>query len=344
MMTAGAQQPRRDRVFGSIGRFLLPLVLAMSVTVLFSMVWQSVGDDAEFAASERDGVRYIRALVPLEIALANAGSAVVDGEAAPTEALTGPMDVVAAVDRELGEQLGSQDRWSGLRAEIQNLPTTGKSAETIAAYGTANDLLLALIERVRNSSQLILDPEADIYYLQDGAAQELPESITAAARYTDLLVSTTGKTAATLEINAAAADLRNNAQDLSDNVRLAVEGSGSENLGSALLTKLDRFNQAVDGALALLKNGRVDTTQVAQARSETRVAAADLAEAILAQIDIALEERISSLDQTRLLAAGAYAVAVLLALVPAILGLVSRRPRRSVPVVQIEREYAGVSR
>lgn len=319
-------------------------MLTMSVTVLFAMVWRSVGEDSSFAAAERDGVRYIRALVPLEIALADAGSTVVGGEPVAAGTLAGPMEAVAAVDRELGAALGSQDRWNGLRAEIQKLPTTGTDEKTMAAYGTANDLLLALIEKVRNSSQLIRDPEADVYYLQDGAAQELPESIIAAARYTDLLVSTGGRADALIDINAAASDLRSNAQDLSDDVRLAVEGSGGENLGGALLTKMDRFNQSVDGALALLGAERVDTAQVVKARAETRAAAADLAEAILAQVDIALEDRLSSLATTRMLASAAYAVAVLLALVPAILGLVDRRRRQPVPAVRIEREYAGVSR
>ena len=60
-------------------RTLLPLAAVVAAAVLFAMAWQSVGEQSDFAASERDGIRYIQALGPLEIALTNAESAAVSG-------------------------------------------------------------------------------------------------------------------------------------------------------------------------------------------------------------------------------------------------------------------------
>src|SRR4051812_8016211 len=125
MMTAGTRQRRRRRPFGAVARMLLPLVLALSVAVLFSLVWQSAGEQSDFAALERDGVKYIQALGPLEIALTNAESAAVNGAAAPREQLARAVDAVALADNDLRDRLGTQDRWAGLRTKIESLPAGG---------------------------------------------------------------------------------------------------------------------------------------------------------------------------------------------------------------------------
>jgi hypothetical protein len=340
MMTVRTHQHQRGRPIGAATRLLLPIVLAMSVTALFAMVWQSVAEQSDFATLERDGVRYIQALGPLEIALTNAGSAAVGNGTAPAGELSRAVDAVALVDRELGERLSTQDRWAGLRAKIESLPPDG-GTETIGAYDTVNNLLLALMDKVRNSSKLVRDPTADLYYLGDGAAQELPESIVAAAQYNNLLLTLPGlssadRAAALIDINTAASALAGNARDLSDDVRLAVEGTGSQSLGSALLSRLDRFNRAVDNLLPLVESvssGRtsVDPEQVGRGRDELQAAAADLSAALLNQIDIGLSDRISSLDQRRLLALAIFIVSGLLAFAPAGLLLAARIRRRRTP-------------
>lgn len=320
-------------------RMLLLLVLVSSVTVLFAMVWQSLEDQSTVASLERDGVKYIQALGPLQIALTNAESAAVNGGPVPREQLAGAVDAVVVVDDELRGQLGTQDRWAGLRTKIETLPTAGSDPEIIAAYGGANDLLLALVDKVRNTSKLIRDPEADIYYLEDGAAQELPEGIVAATRYTDLLVSIAGlpaadRTQSLVDISSAGSDLAGNARDLSDDVRLAVEGTGSRTLGGALLTKLDRFNRSIDNLVPLMApvvsgKGDVDAEQVVRARDEMQVAAAELSTALLTQIDIELSNRLSSLSQRRFLAIGTLVLPALIALVPIGLALAARQRRRT---------------
>ena len=341
-MVTGARQRRRRWPFGTTARKLYALVLVVPVTVLFAMVWQSVGEQRDFAELERDGVRYIQALVPLEIALTNAQSAAVGGNPTSGDPLDRAVGAVTAVDTELGARLRTQDRWAGLRTKIESLPTSGSGEAIIAAYGGANDLLLALIDKVRNNSKLIRDPDADSYYLGDGSAQELPEGIIAAARYTDLLVSAArlseaDQAKALVDINAARSDLVSNARDLSDDVRLAVEGTGSRSLGSTLLNKLDRFNRSIDALVPLMNpvlagnGGTVNVAQVVRARAEMQAAAADLSAALLVQIDIALRDRLDSLDQRRLLAAGTLVLSVLLALVPFGLGLTGRRNRPPSP-------------
>src|SRR3954453_16364268 len=142
MMTAGARQRLRGRrPFGVGPRMLFPVALTVSATVLFAMVWQSAGDQSAFATLERDGVRYIQALEPLEIALTNAESVAVKGGSAPPEPRARAVGAGAAVDKELGGQLRTQDRWSELRTKIESLPANGTATSVIAAYGGVNDLL-----------------------------------------------------------------------------------------------------------------------------------------------------------------------------------------------------------
>lgn len=364
-MTSGSRQRQRGRPFGAAGRALLPIVLALSVTTLFAVVWQSAGEESDFAQLERDGVKYIQTLGPLSIALTDAESAAVGGTAGKPEELARAVDTVARADNELRDRLGTQDRWAGLRTKIEALPTSGAAATVIAEYGTVHDLLLALMDKVRNNSKLIRDPAADLYYLEDGAAQELPEGIAAAAHYTNLLVSVAAATpaeraAALVDITSAGSDVAGNAQDLSDDVRLAVEGSGSGNLGGALLSKLDRFNRAIDNLAPLMTpvtsgKGRIDAEQVIKARDETQASAADLSSALLTQIDLGLQDRLSSLTQRRWLAVAAYALALLLAFTPLGLTVFGRRrerapiapppaPRPTMDLDHTWRERAGAAR
>lgn len=334
-MTAGARQRRLGQPLGARARMLFPLALMVSVSVLFALVWQSVGDQSDYARSERDGVRYIQALGPLEIALTNAESAAVKGAPAPREPLTRAIEAVALVDKELRDQLRTQDRWAELRTKIESLPASGSSTAISTAYGGANDLLLALMDKVRNTSKLIRDPDADTYYLEDGAAQELPEGIVAGARYTDLLASVAGKSPAeqakaVIDISSAKSDLASNAKDLSDDVRLAVEESDGGSLGTTLLSKLDRFNRSVDNLVPLMAplqagNGRIDAAKVTAGRDEMQAAAADLSASLLTQIDAALRDRLSSLSHRRLLAVGILVVSVLLVFAPMGLAVAAQR-------------------
>lgn len=316
-------------------RPLFPLALMVSVAVLFTLVWQSAGEQSDFASLERDGVRYIQALVPLEIELTNAEASAVKGSAVSQEPLAQAVAAVAVQDKELGERLRTEDRWTELRTKIDSLPTTGSATDLVTSYGGVNDLLLALMDKVRNNSKLIRDPEAGTYYLEDGAAQELPEGVVAAAEYTNLLLSVADRpesdqAAATTDIISAHSDLASNAKDLSDDVRLAVEEDGGGALGAALLFKLDRFNRSIDGSTKLMAplntgKGRIDTLKVASARDETQAAAADLSVALLAQIDGALADRIETLGQRRMLALVTLAVPILLGLVPVGMRWLARR-------------------
>jgi hypothetical protein len=318
-------------------RCLLALALLVPAGVLFTQLWSSVGDRLEFARLERRGLEYLNSLGQLTIALTDAQSAAVAGKPFPRDAITRAVEAVGGVDARIGDELRTHERWSGLRAKVEALASLGigDPGTAFTTYGEATDLLLALYEEVRDNSQLIREQEADAYYLQDGAAQELPEAVVAAGRFADLAIIANGRPKA--DAASTAANLLNArdavtspADDLAGDLQDAVDGTSSRSLSGNLLSRLDRFRRAMETltATTVPVDGRtaVDASALQNVRNEVQTAASELATTILAELDGLIGARIDDLERQRLLAAGTLVLAGLLAAVP--VAALYVRPRR----------------
>jgi hypothetical protein len=349
-------------VRGTAGRALgiaLSIAILLPTLVLFGLVYSSTSEQKDFADLEHQGIEYLSALLPVEIALIDAQAAAVAGQQVPRENLNRAVESATTTNAKLGTSLRTDERWAEVRAKIEALPdlrSTG-AQDVYNAYTEVTDLLLALIEKVRTSSNLVRDPDADTFYLQDAAAQELPEAIAAAGQLADLAVIVSGKPAAeqaasTADLLSQRSTLASNASDLADGVRLAVDATGSRTLGANLLSRLDRFRKVIDALIpsTSLLQGRtvaVDLQQVARTRAEAQTAAAELSQAMLREIDLLVDARVSDLDTRLLLAAGTAVLAVLLVGAGLALELLGRRRPRagagSPPVapVDVTRVSAG---
>jgi hypothetical protein len=343
-------------------RSLLALAVLVPVGVLFGQLWQEQSDRLSFAAKERDGIEYLTTLGQVTTALTDAQSDAIAGGDIDETGLARAVDAASAVDARLGDDLRTRDRWSGLRAKIEALPTPASASkeDLYTAYGEATDLLLALYGKVRENSHLIRDPEGDTYFLQDGAAEELPESVVAAGRFADLVVLAADRPAsersqAVAELTAARQGVLDPASDLADGLQSAVDSTDSRTMGGNLLSRLDRFRRGMDvlansaGSLS----GRTAlprADQLAAARNEVQIAATELSTAILAELDQLIEDRISALETKRWLAVGTLGVIVLLAVTPMVITVAGGRKRRHRPfngvpeTVPSEWERAGAAR
>jgi hypothetical protein len=325
----------------SLLRPLLVFALLIPVGVLFGQAWQGQSDRLSFAAKERHGIEYLTTLGQVTTALTDAQSAAVAGRAVDRAAVARAVDATTAVDDRLGEELRTSERWSGLRVKIEALASVppGDKARVYDAYGEVTDLLLALYGKVRENSQLIRDPEADTYFLQDGAAEELPESVIAAGKFADLVVVAAARpaaerAAATADLTVARGSVLDPAADLADGLQSAVDSTESRTLGGNLLSRLDRFRRSMDGLAA--SAGSLDgrsplppTDRLDTARVEVQSAASELSNAILAELDVLIADRQSSIRTERILSLVALALAVLGCAVPTALALRRRRrPRR----------------
>lgn len=324
----------------SLLRPLLVFALLVPAGVLFGQAWQGQSDRLAFAARERHGIEYLTTLGQVTTALTDAQSAAVAGRQVDRAAITRAVDAASAVDDRLGEELRTSERWSGLRVKIEALSSVpaDDKARVYAAYGEVTDLLLALYGKVRENSQLIRDPEADTYFLQDGAAEELPESVVAAGRFADLVVLAGARpeaerTAAIAELNAARSGVLDPAVDLAEGLQSAVDSTQSRTLGANLLSRLDRFRRSMDGlaSSAGTLDGRSPlptADRLNPARIEVQAAASELSAAILAELDVLIADRQAGVRTERAVSLAALVVAVLGCALPTVLALVARRRRR----------------
>src|SRR5690349_12624983 len=137
-----------------IARLVLPVVLIVPTAVLFGQQRQSTGDDSAFAAANRPAVPNLQTPLPRRFGLTTAQSVAAAGGSVPREPLVAALGGAAARDGEFGAELGAHDRWTDVRTKIEAVPPTGAPAALFADYGEAVDLLLDLIDKVRDASGL----------------------------------------------------------------------------------------------------------------------------------------------------------------------------------------------
>lgn len=170
----------------------LALLISLLLLPLGLLVYQftvSSNTNIEFAKKEVQGVRYLRPLLQLREHLVEhraAAVALARGDREPLTALQtareradDALQALRAEDATLGAVLATgnrvatlQQRWQALRDGVE----TGRleAAQVVAGHAEvlalANDLGLA----IGDSSNLILDPDLDSYYLMDAALLRLP--------------------------------------------------------------------------------------------------------------------------------------------------------------------------
>jgi hypothetical protein len=320
-------------------RALFVILLLVPVGALFLQSWRSTERDLSVTTAERAGINYVRSLNQLTLALTGAQSAAVAGWNSSADALTRAMAEVATVDQRYGEELRTRERWSGLQAKIAALRSQplvdGHTA--YGAYVEVTDLLLDLYAKVRESSGLIRDPGVDSYFLQEGAAKELPEVVIAAGRLADLMVLASRQPAsqrmqAVVELVAAQTAVAGAAGNLTQSLRAAVDGTQSGTLTQGLLGLLDAFQQNIEqlpAGPALLDVGGPagQTGRLSGAGESVRDAATKLSDGILAGLDGLIVGRANEVRRTQRIAIGATVLAGLLILAAVILP--GRRGRRA---------------
>jgi hypothetical protein len=326
-MSSSAQHSRRSAGTAvQVARSLILLATLIPVTVLFVRLYGTSGEEKSRAERERHGIEYLAAVWQLTLSLTEAQSAVVGGTPpADAGAVAGSLAAVTLVDERLGDELRTRERWAGLRTKIASLPTgaTRDTAAAYTAYTEATELLLALYAEVREHAELIQDPDADAYFLQDAIAEQLPRMLVATGRLTDL--THLARTRAAADENATVATftvvrtaVTGPAEDLSDDLRSAVDGARSRTLSGTLLSQLEAFGRRMDAFTSVSAPGADEAvpkpTAVDTARTDLQFAAADLGNAILLELDGLFADRMSNLRSQRWFALGALVVAVLLVL------------------------------
>jgi hypothetical protein len=304
---AGRDARRRDR-----RRWVVPVLLAavlVPYTITGLTFWWSTGDDATFAQRERNGIVALGPITRLMAVTADAQSAAVAGHTIDVATLQAQMKAVDAADAQVGAGLGSSSRWADVRSRLGELITaspTGTAGYT--AFSQVLDLQAALVSAVADSSNLILDPKLDSYYLMDTTVLQVPNLIVNAGRAADLtLLSEQHKALGrndALDAAVGAVAVQESSAAIDSGLRKAFAATTSTTVGPAMLSQLDQLREAVTTlAPPTAAVGAAPTTRSAvelqAARVQLRDAALRVDAAGLSQLDRLVSGRLDGVNGTR---------------------------------------------
>ena len=300
-------------------------VLVAPLAVVFGQFWAARTDDHGFVAGERRGVRYLGPLTSLISTLSEQQSAAVRGRPTDSAAVRQAVAAVDAVDRDIGGELETTARWTALRESAA--ATIGLNFITPEdAYGNYVELITEAVQLLRkagDTSNLILDPQLDTYYVMDAVLVRIPEVIIASGRYADLtyLAVRQGQTDDPERL-AQLATLRSQvitpAEQMVDGLAKAFAATQSDTLGPSMLRQLDVFVIAVDGVTprapaATAAPARIEPAVVDTAQNELQRLALELDRAALGELETLLGQRSSSIVRQLVLASAMLLVGLLLA-------------------------------
>jgi methyl-accepting chemotaxis protein len=300
--------------------FMLPLGM------LGWFYWSNAGTQIEFAEQERRGVAWLQAWTPAlraahehraEIGRAAAGE---PGAAASVAAAADrwrvALDALGEVDARLGGALSTGSRLQALRSAQS--AATGVAARPDPVHDAAIAELLAAGSAVGDSSNLVLDPDLDSFYLMQTAVIEGPGLADAIARVRDAgaaLGSAGGEARAMAlrRLAEAAGVARVGVDRQRAGLARAIAANGALQQALDAGGRLDAVDRSLDAALQLLGSGAARDAGLWRDATAGLDASYALNTAALAQLDALLEARIERLRSDRLeklgFAAGCTALA-----------------------------------
>lgn len=232
--------------------FLLPLALVLTLLIL------EINSRIDFAQKELYGNAYLRPLRQLfehtlqHQALAHAylnGDTGVESDLQSLQIqLNQDFKALEAMDQRLGETLRATGKFRVLQASWQNLQNRTPQLES----SVSDDLHLkfiadirALIALVGDTSNLILDPDLDSYYLMDAILLKLPE-------HQDLLAQTSRLGEQVVKQQSLSAEekanlivlgglVESNVETTQHNMGVAFQNNPAQNLEPILVAPLQEF-------------------------------------------------------------------------------------------------------
>jgi hypothetical protein len=302
----------------------LGIILVLPLGVIFAQLWVARAADLSFNQAERRGVRYLGPLTDLLDTVTQQQSGVVHGRGVIAGDVDQTVAAVDAVDREVGAPLQTTQRWVQLREQILQLTDRADlaPADAFTAYSGVVDLVVQLIRKVGDASNLILDPRTDTYYLMNATLLRIPEVLVESGRYTDLVRIVAGTPRATdpdtlAQLASVRAQVLAGADDLTEGLRKSFEATASNSLVPTLLRQLDEFRANVDKVAPRVSPVQAaparspDPTAVQPAQDDLQRVALALDGTALGQLDVLLKTRVDAISRQRRYAEAALLVGVL---------------------------------
>ncbi len=166
---------------------LIVILLLLPLIVVLTQFLSKINEDIDFAAKERWGLIYnapamdflqhIQRYATLKLAILNGDqsfqAALTDEQKSADQAA----QTVDAVDQQYGNVLDTSAAWSAIKGQWEILKKASPNmnpATSASSFASLTNDILKLIVISGNSSNLILDPDIDSYYLMDTVINKLP--------------------------------------------------------------------------------------------------------------------------------------------------------------------------
>jgi signal transduction histidine kinase/DNA-binding response OmpR family regulator len=238
--------------------FILPLVLVLALLL------QELNARVAFAQKERVGTQYLRPLHKLFAHMIQSAAL----KPAPDELrrqIDQDFEELAAADRRYGDELQTtplfqalQVRWQAL--DEQAAPQSDARATQLIGH------ISTLIAQTGDSSNLILDPDLDSFYLMDNQVRNLPEAAELLAEA--LVLGESGATRGALTIDqrgrliVLAGLLRSNAEKTRRTMQVAFQANSTQTLPAQLTPVLLEHTITTEAFLETLDRELLNAQQI----------------------------------------------------------------------------------
>ncbi len=187
------------RISFQLKALIIILVFLVPIALTSQFLVSSLTSQIEFRQQEVDGAEYAQALLPLQPKLQALRSAAVAWSVTgqtPADwnnaraGVAEQMNRLEKTEARYGAALRTSEAMATLKQTIEKLPDQVNGLELQGVFKTFDaslDAHVALLEKVLDNSNLILDPDLDTYYLMDGSMLRLPVLSSAVSHIGDIL-------------------------------------------------------------------------------------------------------------------------------------------------------------
>jgi PAS domain S-box-containing protein len=175
------------------------LVFVLPFTIILYLLISEINIGIDFAAKERLGITFnqpLRALLEDLLQYRNLvnpdvdhGASLAQKVAAKQAEIEGDIREIDGVDHRLGGTLQTTEKWLALKWSWMELTSQALGAhrrDIFVRTGTLIADIRGLMVHVGDTSNLILDPDLDTYYLMDAVVTDIPPAVDQAGQAMDL--------------------------------------------------------------------------------------------------------------------------------------------------------------
>lgn len=283
--------------------FCLPMVLMMYLLIT------EINSRVEFANKEIIGNQYLRSLNQLWKNTLQGKVEIQDQSSNfnPSQ-IQQSLENLESTNQDLGTQLQTSEIYTVLKDRTQSLSKIDNSQNTFIYEAIINDIK-KLRSQVGDTSNLILDPDLDTYYLMDATLIRLPDLQQILTEIESIARATKNRKSITsvdeLRLVQLSAFLKEQSQTINRNLTTSFKNNSLNNLSpklsqdlSILLDLIKEINQSLDQAIA---DSRIlspsEITLIENVNAETF----KFANKTLDELDFLLNQRINGFVQKQLL-------------------------------------------